>query len=70
MNDYGVKGYAKGSSHSRAKLSASDISEIRELAKQGLSQKEIGERFGVHRSQISKIVNGKTGHLTENVYAG
>jgi hypothetical protein len=45
-----------GERHSRAKLTKENVKEIRTLAGKIL-QKELGKRFGVQQSNISKIVN-------------
>jgi hypothetical protein len=46
----------KGSENKRAKITEKDVPEIKRLYKQGLSQKEIGERFGLARTTIGSIV--------------
>lgn len=46
----------RGEAHGRAKLSASDIMEIRSLAGKK-AQREIGELFGISQTQVSRIVN-------------
>ena len=49
----------------RAKLKDADISEIKRLYKNGMLQKDIAPRFGVHFNAISRIVNNKTyRHIT------
>ena len=43
------------------KLTAADVRKIRRLwERSDLSQREIGERFGVHQVTISSIVRGVT----------
>jgi hypothetical protein len=42
-----------------AKLSDADIPEIRRLAAEGVSRREIGRMFGVHNRTVTKIVNGE-----------
>lgn len=44
-----------GSANNMAKLTEKDIPLIRELRKQGKSQRQIGLLFGVDRSTISQI---------------
>lgn len=46
-----------GENHNRAKLTNSDIYEIRKLADNGLKQKVIAKIFGVAQQTVSKIVN-------------
>ena len=43
--------------HSKAKLSANDIIEIKKLHKNGHTVRDIGQRFGVHHSSVSRILN-------------
>lgn len=50
---------AKGESHSQAKLTANDVSQIRSLRKAGVLIKEIASRFGVSESHISTIMSGR-----------
>lgn len=46
----------------RRKLSTEDIKEIRLISQSGLStQKEIGDRFGVSRSAIGAVLDGRIG---------
>lgn len=54
----------KGQEHPGAKLTDGDVREIRRLVAQGVTQREIGRRYGVSRSTIGLIVRGKTwGHV-------
>lgn len=56
-------GHAKKGAHSKLKLTASDVREIRTLLAT-TSQQEIAERFGVHQTTISRIKLGESwGHL-------
>lgn len=59
MQDMSAKGRGtnsrKGKSP-RAKLSESQVGEIRRLAASGVLQKEIGEKFGICQRQVSRIV--------------
>ena len=48
-----------GDLHWRTHLSWSDIEHIKQLAFVGVSQREIGRRFNVHQSEVSRIVNGR-----------
>jgi hypothetical protein len=51
---------ASGERHSQATLTTAQVHEIRRLWGQGrLSQVEIGRRFGVRGSTISRILSGK-----------
>ena len=43
-----------------AKVSNVQIQEIRDLKETGLSQKKIGEKYGIHQSQVSRYWNNKT----------
>lgn len=54
--------YRKGKSHHRAtaKLSSEMVREAKRLYESGVSQSEIGRRWGVHSSAISRAVRGKT----------
>lgn len=55
---------AKGSRCARAKLNEAAIPEIRALREQGWSQQKIADKVGIHQTQISKILLGKTwGHV-------
>jgi DNA-binding NarL/FixJ family response regulator len=45
--------------HSRAKLTESQVREIRRLKKEGLADREIASRFGVTRSAVGRIASGK-----------
>ena len=48
-----------GEQHSLAKLTASDVVEIKRLAAEGMKSAEIAKRFLVQRRQISRIVKGE-----------
>jgi hypothetical protein len=48
----------RGSRHGRSKLSEPQVEEIRRLLDRGISQREIGERFGVNQPTISRINTG------------
>lgn len=50
----------RGEEHHWAKLTEQDVCEIHRLAKEtNLTQKEIGEQFGVLQNTISRILSGK-----------
>jgi hypothetical protein len=49
----------KGETNGQAKLTATDVLEIRRLAADGMMQKEIAARFGVGPGAVSSIVRGK-----------
>lgn len=49
----------RGARNPKARLTESDVREIRALYARGnLSQREIGERFGIKQAQVSEIVRG------------
>jgi hypothetical protein len=48
---------SKGEQHYAAKLTDSQISEIRRLKIEGVSDQKLGQTFGVSRRYINKIVN-------------
>lgn len=48
---------ARGSRQGSAKLSESDVIEIRQRAAVGERQRSIAARYGVHQSLISQIIN-------------
>lgn len=52
--------FSIGKDHYRAKTTEKDVLEIRNLAKQGLSQIRIGEQFGLCQASISKIILRET----------
>jgi len=59
MDDMVSKGRDRqliGESHHSAKLTASQVIEIRALAAQGAPQPEIAKRFGITQSNVSQIV--------------
>jgi hypothetical protein len=49
----------RGARNGHAKLTESDVTEIRRLAASGLTGREIGPMFGVRQQSISRIVNGQ-----------
>lgn len=57
----GRQRYRTGASHHRvgAKLTPELVKQARELYAQGITQVEIGKRFGVHSSVISRAVRGE-----------
>lgn len=58
MADMASKGRSiLGERHPSAKLTVSDVLEIRALAKQGMRQREIGLKYGVNQNCISRIVS-------------
>ena len=50
----------KGVNHVRAKLKESNIQEVYDLYKKGLSKSEIGRRFGISAGAVYHIVHRKT----------
>lgn len=49
--------WAKGKESPHAKLSEQDVRNIRNLREQGLTQREIAERFGIGQAQVHRIVH-------------
>jgi len=58
MVERGRRVILRGESNGQSKLTATDILEIREIV--GLTNGQIGERYGVHNSIISSIRNHKS----------
>lgn len=48
-----------GEKHHNAKIKSVDVATIKEMYKSGVLQKEIGQKFGIHQQQVSRIVNGR-----------
>lgn len=62
-----LKGSPKGESHPRSKLSENDVREIKNMIKNGKSQKCIAENYNVTISTIHSIKNGKRwNHIKDN----
>lgn len=56
----------KGIQNGRAKLNEENVLEIKKLLRSGLSYSKIAEKFGVGKTAISDIKNGKTwSHIQE-----
>lgn len=55
----------RGSRNGMAKLSEDDVAEIRKLAEAGEAGTVIAARYGVHQSQISRILSGRRWKHTE-----
>lgn len=51
---------AQGELGANAKLTDQQVLEIRQLAADGMSSREIGERFGMFRTSISDVVSGRS----------
>ena len=52
--------------HSRAKLTAAEVREIRErYAKGGVTHRELGEEYGIARQTVTDLINQKTFSLRE-----
>lgn len=49
---------ARGSNHPRAKLTESDVAEVRAQYARGATKASLSRRFGVHERQIGRIVDG------------
>jgi hypothetical protein len=57
MRQKGRAGDLRGEEHPRAKVTAAQVSEIRQLyAAGGVTQKELGQRYGITDRQVSSIV--------------
>lgn len=52
--------HRRGERHFWSKLSDAEVTNIRKLRKQGLTQTEIAIKFGVCRQNVAAIVNGKS----------
>jgi plasmid maintenance system antidote protein VapI len=59
-----------GAAHYKSKFSDDDIVAIRNLARHGVSQREIADRYGVRQSTISAIVSRKTWKHIQEVSNG
>lgn len=60
MADKARKGRAaSGERHGMAKLRLAQVAKMFELRKKGLTQREIGERFGVCQAHVSDILSGQ-----------
>lgn len=55
--DHGLYEQARGESSGSAKVTESDVIEIRRLWAAGMLQKDIAARFGIGRKAVTKIVN-------------
>lgn len=53
----GLRTNPKGERHGRSKLTAVQVTQIREMAHKGRLQKEIAQLFGVSKQTVCKIVN-------------
>jgi HNH endonuclease/Helix-turn-helix domain len=49
-----------GRTPARRKLTVEDVAEIRRLYADGMTQPELGPKFGVHNSTICRVVNGRS----------
>ena len=50
----------RGSTNNKAKLTMTDIRDIRVLRKRGWSWRRLGRRYGVWHTTIAAVVNGRT----------
>jgi hypothetical protein len=48
----------RGERHWRAKLTAEQVQEMRDLTEQGWTRKSLGDLFGVNAATVSRIVRG------------
>lgn len=60
MRDMKEKGKRRGALQARAKLTDADIPRIREMRSQGYRQEEIARHFGMSRTGIANILQGRT----------
>ena len=51
-------GYQKGSARPAAKLTETDVEQIRQDAANGMTQSAIAEAYGISQGLVSGIVNG------------
>lgn len=58
--DLGLRWRHRGEAHHSAKLTAKTVQAIRELLAQGVRQATIARRYGLSRSVVSRIKQGKT----------
>ena len=59
-------GRPRDENNPKTKLTAEKVSEIRKLAKAGMTQARLGEMYGVNQSSISSIMLGRTWqHVTD-----
>jgi len=56
LADFAKHGKKKGENHHRAKLTATEVLEIRRLAAQGQTHQLIADKFTVRREAVSKII--------------
>lgn len=53
-----------GMKHHMRKISEDDVREIRRLRKQGVYNKDIAARFGIHKAYVALVASGKRwGHI-------
>ena len=52
-------GSLRGQRNPNAKLTESDVSQIRKLVKQGISQVDLARQHGVHKHTINNIIKGR-----------
>lgn len=58
----------KGSRHPNSKITEGDVIEIRRLVADGVSQTEVGRRFGLHVASVHDIVKGRNwAHIREGI---
>jgi len=51
--------YSQGSKHGAAKLTEANVKEMKKLRKQGLTLKQIGDKFGIAFQTVSKIIRNQ-----------
>lgn len=57
---------AKGENHGQHKLTEKDVYQIREMSKQGYTQQEVAEMFGINQSNICLILSERTWSWIKN----
>lgn len=63
---YNAGRYVSGERNGSSKLTEHDITEILALRKQGLSQREIAEKYSVHQTTIHYLLRGRNwGHVLQ-----
>jgi predicted XRE-type DNA-binding protein len=66
QQDKGGRAYQKGSARPAAKLTETDVQQIRQDAAGGMKQRDIADAYGISQGLVSGIVNGKRWqHVTQ-----
>lgn len=64
----GLRPKRRGEKHPHARLSERDVRTIRRLARQGVRQRDIAERFGIGESQAHRIIRRRAWAHVEGDY--